>query len=100
MVLLLPLVSHMKLGPVGQMMKEYIIKGIQERDEKETQEAASLYPHGHWIQKLLLKPVQENTKNKKKTKKKERTKKKKKAQRMQFLENSGKNRMMQHCNDL
>ena len=53
----------MKLGPAGQMMKEHIIKGMmiydQER-EKEAQEAANLYPHGHWIKKLLLKPVEEN----------------------------------------
>ena len=53
----------MKLGPAGQMMKEHIIKGMmiydQER-EKEAQEAANLYPHGHWIKKLLLKPAEEN----------------------------------------
>ena len=53
----------MKLGPVGQMMKEHMIKGMmiydQER-EKEAQEAANLYPHGHWIKKLRLNPVEEN----------------------------------------
>ena len=52
MFLLLPLVSHMELGPAGQFIKELLMK-------KEAQQAALHYPHGHWI-KLLLKPVEEN----------------------------------------